>query len=137
MILNLFYRKDARIFLDFLLVPRPGQLEAWLVLTSVKYQRNLYILIPLNQRLALTRLRATGPRMITEWNKLPKETVTRQSLPILKSKLLQVIFYQQFILVFICSFRFYYHLVYFQCFRVGVMSLVDVAFKTTFGFRSF
>ena len=48
MILNLFYRKDARIFLDFLLVPRT----------------------------------------ITEWNKLPKETVTRQSLPILKSKLL-------------------------------------------------
>ena len=44
------------------LVPRPGLLEAWLVLTSVKYHGNLYILIPLNQRLALTRLRATGPR---------------------------------------------------------------------------
>ena len=43
---------------------RPGLLEAWLVLTSVKYHGNLYILIPLNQRLALTRLRATGPRMI-------------------------------------------------------------------------
>ena len=42
---------------------RPGLLEAWLVLTSVKYHGNLYILIPLNQRLALTRLRATGPRM--------------------------------------------------------------------------
>ena len=41
---------------------RPGLLEAWLVLTSVKYHGNLYILIPLNQRLALTRLRATGPR---------------------------------------------------------------------------
>ena len=39
----------------------PGLLEAWLVLTSVKYHENLYILIPLNQRLALTRLRATGP----------------------------------------------------------------------------
>ena len=39
---------------------RPGLLEAWLVLTSVKYHGNLYILIPLNQRLALTRLRATG-----------------------------------------------------------------------------
>ena len=39
----------------------PGLLEAWLVLTSVKYHGNLYILIPLNQRLALTRLRATGP----------------------------------------------------------------------------
>ena len=44
--------------------PRPGLLEAWLVLTSVKYHGNLYILIPLNQRLALTRLRATGPRCI-------------------------------------------------------------------------
>ena len=41
---------------------RPGLLEAWLVLTSVKYHGNLYILIPFNQRLALTRLRATGPR---------------------------------------------------------------------------
>ena len=39
----------------------PGLLEAWLVLTSVKHHGNLYILIPLNQRLALTRLRATGP----------------------------------------------------------------------------
>ena len=39
----------------------PGLLEAWLVLTSVKYHGNLYILKPLNQRLALTRLRATGP----------------------------------------------------------------------------
>ena len=39
----------------------PGLLEAWLVLTSVKYHGNLYNLIPLNQRLALTRLRATGP----------------------------------------------------------------------------
>ena len=39
----------------------PGLLEAWLVLTSVKYHGNLYILIPLNQRLALTRLRVTGP----------------------------------------------------------------------------
>ena len=40
---------------------RPGLLEAWLVLTSVKYHGNLYNLIPLNQWLALTRLRATGP----------------------------------------------------------------------------
>ena len=30
------------------------------MLTSVKYHGNLYILVPLNQRLALTRLRATG-----------------------------------------------------------------------------
>ena len=30
-------------------------------LTSVKYHGNLYILIPLNQRLALTRLRETSP----------------------------------------------------------------------------
>ena len=42
----------------------PGLLEAWLVLTSVKYHGNLYILIPLNQRLALTRLRATGPWLV-------------------------------------------------------------------------
>ena len=39
----------------------PRLLEAWLVLTSVKYHENLYILIPLNQRLALTRLQATSP----------------------------------------------------------------------------
>ena len=43
----------------------PGLLEAWLVLTSVKYHGNLYILIPLNQRLALTRLRATGPWLLS------------------------------------------------------------------------
>ena len=43
------------------LTNRPGLLEAWLVLTGVKYHGKLYILIPLNQRLALTRLRATGP----------------------------------------------------------------------------
>ena len=43
----------------------PGLLEAWLVLTSVKYHGNLYILIPLNQRLALTRLRATGPLLLS------------------------------------------------------------------------
>ena len=42
----------------------PGLLEAWLVLTSVKYHGN-HILIPLNQRLALTRLRATGPESDT------------------------------------------------------------------------
>ena len=35
------------------------------MLTSVKYHRNLYILILLNQRLALTRLRATGPWILT------------------------------------------------------------------------
>ena len=34
------------------------------MLTSVKDHGNLYILIPLNQRLALTRLRATGPSMV-------------------------------------------------------------------------
>ena len=32
--------------------------------TSVKYHGNLYILISLNQRLVLTRLRATGPRSL-------------------------------------------------------------------------
>ena len=40
----------------------PGLLEAWLVLTSVKYHGNVYILIPLYQRLAPTRLQATGRR---------------------------------------------------------------------------
>ena len=39
-----------------MLVTRPGLLEAWLVLTSVKYHGNLYVLIPLNQWLAVTRL---------------------------------------------------------------------------------
>ena len=43
---------------------RPGLLEARLVLTSVKYHGNLHILIPLNQRLALTRLRATSLRLV-------------------------------------------------------------------------
>ena len=52
--------QNVKIFMKY----RPGLLEAWLVLTSVKYHGNLYNLIPLNQRLALTRLRATGPRML-------------------------------------------------------------------------
>ena len=39
----------------------PGLLEAWLALTSVKHHGNPKVLIPLNQRLALTRLRTTGP----------------------------------------------------------------------------
>ena len=54
--LNQFFRT-----LKTTISTRPGLLEAWLVLTSVKYHGNLYNLIPLNQRLALTRLRATGP----------------------------------------------------------------------------
>ena len=37
-------------------------LEAWLELTSVKYHDNLLILMLLNQWLALTMLRTTGPR---------------------------------------------------------------------------
>ena len=49
------------VFVLFFLIIGPRLLEAWLVLTSVKYHGNLYILIPLNQWLALTRLRATGP----------------------------------------------------------------------------
>ena len=53
--------KETFIVLDIGLTRWPGLLEAWLVLTSVKYHGNLYILIPLNQRLALTRLQATGP----------------------------------------------------------------------------
>ena len=36
-------------------------LEAWLALTRVKYHDNLEVLIPLNQWLALTMLRATQP----------------------------------------------------------------------------
>ena len=56
------------------LSPRPGLLEAWLVLTSVKYHGNLYILIPLSQRLALTRLRATGP-----WSPALRTTVAAAS----------------------------------------------------------
>ena len=47
-----------------------GLLEAWFELTSVKYYGNLYNLIPLNQRLALTRLRATGPWSLTEFSLL-------------------------------------------------------------------
>ena len=39
-------------------------LEAWLALTGVKYHGNLYVLVPLNQRLGLTRPRATGPRSL-------------------------------------------------------------------------
>ena len=51
----------------------PGLLEAWLALTSVKYHGNLYILIPLNQRLALTRLRATGPWWPLKLDRLAKD----------------------------------------------------------------
>ena len=36
-------------------------LEAWLVLTSINYHRNVSVSIPLNQWLALTMLRATSP----------------------------------------------------------------------------
>ena len=46
------------------LTTRPGLLEEWLALTSVKYHGNLWVLTTLNQRLALTRLRKTGPRAI-------------------------------------------------------------------------
>ena len=45
-----------RLIKDYLKTSRPGLLEAWLALTSVKYHGNLYVLIPLNQRLALTSL---------------------------------------------------------------------------------
>ena len=44
--------------------PGPGCSKHGSVLTSVKYHGNLYILIPLNQGLALTRLRATGLRAV-------------------------------------------------------------------------
>ena len=46
-----------------LLLLRPGLLEAWLALTSVKYHGNLQVLTPLKQRLALTRFRTTGPSL--------------------------------------------------------------------------
>ena len=62
---NDLIRKKLYIWICYI-VTRPGLLEAWLVLTSVKYHGNLYILIPLNQRLALTRLRATGPWTTTD-----------------------------------------------------------------------
>ena len=69
-IVNVRLRNSAEILVDWPFKKAivdlsiwPGLLKAWLVLTSVKYHGNLYILIPLNQRLALTRLRATGPRM--------------------------------------------------------------------------
>ena len=42
----------------------PGLLEARLALTRVKYYGNLLVLLPLNQRLVLTRLRTTGPSAI-------------------------------------------------------------------------
>ena len=44
----------------------PGLLEAWLALISVKYHGNLWVLIPRNQRLALTMLRTTGPWGVIE-----------------------------------------------------------------------
>ena len=46
-------------------LPRAELFEAWLALTSVKYHDNLLILILINQWLALTMLRTTGPRCIS------------------------------------------------------------------------
>ena len=46
----------------FYVVVRAELLEAWLALTGVKYHDNLFILRLLNQWLALTMLRTTGPR---------------------------------------------------------------------------
>ena len=43
---------------------RAELLEAWLALTSVNYHDNLLILMLLNQLLALTMLRTTGPRKL-------------------------------------------------------------------------
>ena len=57
---HLLYHWFSFYFLD--LPFWPGLLEAWLALTSVKYHGNLYVLIPLNQLLALTSLWATGPK---------------------------------------------------------------------------
>ena len=52
--------------MPYLEVAAQARVARSMVLTSVKYHGNLYILIPLNQRLALTRLRATGPRTGTK-----------------------------------------------------------------------
>ena len=42
------FKKNTMEIINALLIDnRPGLLEAWLVLTSVKYHGNLYILIPL------------------------------------------------------------------------------------------
>ena len=41
--------------------PRAELLEAWLALTSIRYHDNILILMLLNQWLALTMLRTTGP----------------------------------------------------------------------------
>ena len=41
---------------------RPEWLEAWFALTTGNNHRNVYVLILLNHWLALTMLRATGPR---------------------------------------------------------------------------
>ena len=48
------FRKKGAVLSFLQVYIRPGLLEACLVLTGVKYHGNLYILIPLNQRLALT-----------------------------------------------------------------------------------
>ena len=68
--------KGVSVHYRYALLTRPGLLEAWLVLTSVKHHGNLYNLIPLNQRLALTRLRATGPRLFLQ-DKVGKREQTR------------------------------------------------------------
>ena len=39
----------------------PELLEAWLTLTSVNYHRKVQVSIPLDQWLAITMLRPTGP----------------------------------------------------------------------------
>ena len=57
------YRSQLKIIVIYL-GSRPGLLEAWLALTSVKYRGNLWVLTPLTQRLAQTRLRATAPRSL-------------------------------------------------------------------------
>ena len=54
--------------------PRPGLLEAWLVLTNVSCHRNVLVSILLNQWLALTILRATGPRAINQRGKTGAKT---------------------------------------------------------------
>ena len=50
-----------------ILTYRPELLEAWLVLTSINYKRNVWVSILLYLWLALTMFRASGPRVITQF----------------------------------------------------------------------
>ena len=57
-------RKSSGYAQSCSIIIRAELFEAWLALTSVKYHDNLLILMLLNQWLALTILRTTGPRSL-------------------------------------------------------------------------